>query len=230
MRIRGVGLAASSVALLYILLLVASPLPAARLILRADLLEAILNTAIFSSVASLLVLMPAVVLGHASARGLSASFIIVSLTTGIPHTAIGTLLLPVIAALGLVDTWLAIVIGMWIVSLPLAAAVMRGSIASMGVEMEEYLRSMGVKGFRLLWIYVKASPRALVTAALLAWLRSFSELGVFLIVATRPISAGIYIFEYFLKYGVAEVAGASLILAAIGASFIVLLNVVERRA
>jgi len=176
--------------------------------------EVVTSTALHSTLSTLLVVPTSLILGYAFTFRKVGKFFtpLVLATIAVPHTAIGVLLSPIIFNLNLTDTSAAILIGMFIVSCPVGVGVMRASFAAQGVELEQYLRSMGVKGFRLQWFYVKESPISILLAALLSWFRAFSELGVLLIVAQRPQTVGIYVFEEFLKTGPAAVISASLIL------------------
>ncbi len=189
------------------------------------------STAMYATVSSLIVLPVSFILGFALAFRPSGSYItpLILFSTAIPHTAIGVLLAPTVFSLKITDTGAAIVLGMFVVSLPIGVGVMRASFAAQGVELEEFLRSMGVRGMRLQWFYLKASPTSVILAALLSWFRAFSELGVFLIVAQRPQTVGIYIFEEFLKSGPTAVVSASLVLLAV-AIILTLVTVVLERA
>ncbi|MCS7145508.1 MAG: hypothetical protein RMJ28_03275 [Nitrososphaerota archaeon] len=184
------------------------PLPPPRF------LETIVSTATHSTLSTLLVIPTSLILGYTLTFRTEARYLttLILSTTAIPHTAIGVLLSPIIFNLQLTDTSAAIILGMFIVSTPIGVGVLRASFAAQGVEMEEYLRGMGVRGFRILWFYLRASPTSVLLAALLSWFRAFSELGVFLIIAQRPQTVGIYIFEEFLKTGPTAVISASLIL------------------
>jgi len=196
---------------------------------RPDFMGAVTTTAIYSTLATLLVLPASLLLGYAFTFRPTGRYIspLILFSTAIPHTAIGVLLAPIIFSLNITDTGLAIVLGMFIVSTPIGVGVIRAAYAAQGIELEEYLRSMGVRGFRLQWFYLKASPTSILLAALLSWFRSFSELGVFLIIAQRPQTVGIYIFEEFLKSGPGVVVSASLLLLAVALSLAFAVVVLE---
>lgn len=188
------------------------------------------STATYATVSSLLVLPVSLILGYSLAFRPSGSYItpLILSSTAIPHTAIGVLLAPTVFSLKITDTVASIILGMFVVSLPIGVGVMRASFAAQGVELEEFLRSMGVRGVRLHWFYLRASPTSVFLAALLSWFRAFSELGVFLIVAQRPQTVGIYIFEEFLRSGPTSVVSASLVLLAFAVMLTFVTLVLER--
>ncbi|MEM4298112.1 MAG: hypothetical protein QW815_07080 [Nitrososphaerota archaeon] len=190
----------------------------------------IASTATYATASSLIVLPVSFILGFALAFRPTGSYItpLILFSTAIPHTAIGVLLAPTVFSLKITDTGAAIVLGMFVVSLPIGVGVMRASFAAQGVELEEFLRSMGVRGLRLQWFYLRASPASVLLAALLSWFRAFSELGVFLIVAQRPQTVGIYIFEEFLKSGPTSVVSASQVLLAVAIVLTLVMVVLER--
>ena len=193
--------------------------------------ESVWNTVLYASVATILCIPAAALLGYGATRlRLRFAYALILFSTAIPHTAIGVLLAPLMSSLGLFDTPGAVVFSMWIVSLPYATAIVRASLEGLGREFEEYLRCMGVGGFRLLYLHAKAASYGFAAAAMLAWLRAFSELGVLLLIAPRPITVGIQIYEIFLKYGAETVTTASLLLVPVGVVSVYLLSLVEKRA
>lgn len=182
--------------------------------LSPKFLETLTSTALHATISTVFVIPVSIVIGYVFTLRREGRYLtpLILSTTAIPHTALGVLLSPMVFSLNLTDTSIAIILGMFVVSTPIGVGVMRASFAALGVELEEFLRGMGVRGFRLQWFYLRASPISLLLAALLSWFRSFSELGVFLIVAQRPQTVGIYIFEEFLKSGPSAVVSASLVL------------------
>lgn len=188
------------------------------------------STATYATASSLIVLPVSFIVGFALAFRPSGSYMtpLILFSTAIPHTAIGILLAPIVFSLKITDTATSIVLGMFVVSLPIGVGVMRASFAAQGVELEEFLRSMGVRGMRLQWFYLRASPTSVLLAALLSWFRAFSELGVFLIVAQRPQTVGVYIFEEFLRSGPTAVVSASLVLLAVAMMLTLVTLVLER--
>jgi ABC-type sulfate transport system permease component len=64
----------------------------------------------------------------------------------------------------------------------------------------------------------------------LMWLRSFSELGAFLIVGMRPATVGVYLYETFLRLGTAPAVTVALLVAVFGLVFSTLLFLLARAA
>lgn len=192
-------------------------------------LEALATTAAYSTIATLIVLPLSTLLGYALSFKDKAKYMepLILFSTAIPHTAIGILLSPLIYGLRIADTGVAIIVGMVIVSTPIAMGVLRTSFSSQGTELQEYLRAMGVNGRTILWIYFRSSPVGILVASLLGWFRSFSELGAFLIIAQRPKTVGIYLYEEFLRMGPQVVASASLLLLGIALTVAFIVVVME---
>lgn len=204
-------------AALYALLLLGLPLLLVRPQLEARALYALANSAALASAAALLCVPPAALIGYVALNSRrSLLFTLVAFSTAVPHTAVGALIFPLVRGLGLIDTAPAALLAMWVVSLPLAVATVRGAYLSLGPGLELLLRPLGLGRLPILLMYARAASKGLLLAALVAWLRAFSELGALLLVAFRPLTAGIYVYEAFLTSGLAPVIGASLLMAGMG--------------
>lgn len=178
--------------------------------------EAVMNTVVLSTISTLITLPLALVLAQGSLRSPGRTLApLVTATVSVPHTAIGVLLAPLVFGAGLVDTPAAIVIAMTIVSLPIGFTALRSALVSLGTGYFEFLAGMGVTGWRVIPIAIRSIRSALVISAILSWFRAFSELGAVLILARRPTTIGVYIFENFLAWGAAPVVGGSVALLAL---------------
>ncbi|MCS7142188.1 MAG: ABC transporter permease subunit [Aigarchaeota archaeon] len=231
MKLQPILLASLSLISIYLAALIVLPvINTPLMIFQDDAIAAIVNSALTSTVAALIATPVGSVLAYFTMNG-SRRFLtpLIMFPIAIPHTAIGVLLLPLVRGLGAIDTWIAIVLAMLIVSTPLSFATVRGALKSMGPELNEFLRPLGVKEYWVYWFYTRSSLQSHVLGLLLAWLRSFSELGAFLIIAHRPVTAGIYIYESFLMGGLAYTIGASLLLVGIAVIFATLLVLIGER-
>ena len=206
------------------------PLLYQRLTLPSNPYNALLNTIFAASIASLLVFPLAMLIGfYVAARSLALILPFLMFATAIPHTAIGLMLLPLFSALKIVDTWLAVIIAMMVVSLPLGVGSMASSLSSAAKSLDEFLTVLGVGELRNIWIHLRAVGLGGAVSFLLIWLRAFSELGVFLIVAYRPSTVGVYLFELFQTGGAETAVPFSIIVAAIGMAFSGLLYIISWR-
>jgi ABC-type sulfate transport system permease component len=203
-----------------------------RLAFTPQLLGPLITTAFYSSLATAIVIPLSLLTSLGSLR--SEGRIITALTTfptAIPHTAIGVLLAPIFFRTGLHDTGLAVLTGMLVVCLPIGFGVFRSYLASLAeTGYLEFLASLRVGGHRLILLILRSSKAALISAALLCWFRAFSELGVFFIIAQRPLTVGIYIYETFMRAGFEEVAGAALILLLVALLVSIALTLGEKGA
>jgi len=206
------------------------PLLLVRASFTSTALIAILNSSLFALAATALCLLPAALIAYVTMNARSSLlFPLVSFSTAVPHTALGVMLLPLVRALGIIDTAPAVVLAMFTVSLPLATATLRSAFLAMGPGLEHMLRPLGLGRLSIFLMYVRGAPLGLLLAALIAWLRAFSELGALLLIAFRPLTAGIYVYEAFYEVGLGPVLGASLLMGAMGLLLASSLLLLERR-
>ena len=204
---------ALSVGLFYFSFLTIPAIIRYRLILTNEFLQALVNTAVASTFSTLIVLPLAALTAQGSLSGLGKAAVpVLTATVSVPHTAIGVLLSPLVFGSGTSDTMAAIVLAMAVVSLPIGFTVIRGAMASLGHGYFEFLRSMGLSGLRITALTLRSVRTAVLLAFLLSWFRAFSELGALLIVARRPLTVGVYIYEFFLSRGTEFVVGGALAL------------------
>ncbi len=202
-----------SFAMFYLCFLTIPSILRYQLFLTAEFLGALVNTAIASTVSTLIVLPAASLMAQGSLSGLGRATVpLVTATASVPHTAIGVLLGPMVFGTGISDTMVAVVLAMTVVSLPIGFTVIRSATASLGQGHFEFLRSMGLSGLRIAALTIRSVRRAVLLAFLLSWFRAFSELGALLIIARRPLTIGVYIYEFFLSRGTEFVVGGALAL------------------
>jgi ABC-type sulfate transport system permease component len=182
--------------------------------------QALVYTALASTISTSSTLPPAILLSfYGVRRKLGIIIPITTFSTAIPHTALGLLLLPLYSSIGLVDTSLAIITSMMIVCLPIGVGAMTSMFSASNKALDEFLQPLGVGDLRIIRLYMACAARPVITAAILMWLRGFSELGVFLIVAQRPPTVGVYLYEVFLKAGASSAVPLALLLALTGFIF-----------
>jgi ABC-type sulfate transport system permease component len=204
---------ALSVALFYFGFLTIPAIIRYQLILAEEYVQALMNTATAATLSTLMVLSVAALTAQGSLSGLGKVAVpLVTATASMPHTAVGVLLAPLVFGLGISDTTVAIVLAMTVISLPIGFTVIRGAIASLGQGYFEFLRSMGLSGPRMTAMTLRSVRTAVILAFLLSWFRAFSEVGALLIVARRPLTVGVYIYEFFLSRGTEYVVGGALVL------------------
>jgi len=201
------------------------------LMIAPDLTVSLVNTFALASVSTALAFPLAVFLGfYVSRRGVGPILPFLMFTTAIPHTAIGLLLLPFFTVLGLVDTAQAVVLTMAAVSLPLGVGSLASAFSASAKSLDEFLSALGVGELRNIMLNLRAAKTASVVSFLLMWLRAFSELGALLIVANRPVTVGVYLFELFNRGGAALAVPYGIAVALIGLAFSFLLYHVSMRA
>jgi ABC-type sulfate transport system permease component len=163
-------------------------------------------------------------------RGLAPVMPAVTFSTAVPHTAVGLLLLPLFARLGVVDTFPAVVAAMSVVSTPIGVGTLSTLFSNRNKGLDEFLQTLSLNDLAIIWLYLRSAPTTVASTVLLMWLRSFSELGAFLIVGMRPATVGVYLYETFLRLGTAPAVTVALLVAVFGLVFSTLLFLLARAA
>lgn len=202
-----------------------------RLLLPPDPVTSLVNTVFAASVSTAIVFPVSLFVSfYMVRRGMGGVLPFLTFSTAIPHTAVGLLLLPLISSLGIVDTAPAVIISMIVVSTPIGVGTLSSVFSSMGKSLDEYLQPLGIGELHIVLLHVRGALAGVFTAAILIWLRGFSELGALLIVANRPVTVGIYLFELFNRGGAALSVLYAVVVALIGLSFSVLLHLLSRKS
>ena len=172
-------------------------------------------TVLMASIATVLVLPPAIAIGWLLARkdfpGKTLLETIVSLPLVLPPVASGLLLLwffgrrsPLGRALDTVGieiifTWKAVVIAMAVISFPLVARSARAGIEQVDRRFEDIAATLGAGRFRILrTITLPLASRGIAAGAVLGFSRALGEFGATIMIAgaipgrTRTIAVGIY--------------------------------------
>lgn len=172
-------------------------------------------TVLMATLATLLVLPPAIWIGWVLARGNFAGKTlletIVSLPLVLPPVASGLLLLWVFgrrspvgraldsAGIEIIFTWKAVVIAMMVISFPLVARSVRAGIEQVDRRYEQIAATLGAGPFRIFrTITLPLAARGIAAGAVLGFSRALGEFGATIMIAgaipgqTRTIAVGIY--------------------------------------
>lgn len=172
-------------------------------------------TVLMASLATLLVLPPAIAVGWVLARrqfpGKALLETLVSLPLVLPPVASGLLLLwffgrrsPVGQALDaagveIIFTWKAVVIAMAVISFPLVARSVRAGIEQVDRRYEQIAATLGAGTFRILrTITLPLAAKGIAAGAVLGFSRALGEFGATIMIAgaipgqTRTLAVGIY--------------------------------------
>jgi len=192
-------------------------------------------TVLMASIATSLVLPPAIAIGWLLARkdfpGKTLLETIVSLPLVLPPVASGLLLLwffgrrsPVGRALDAVGieiifTWKAVVIAMVVISFPLVARSVRAGIEQVDRRFEDIAATLGASPFRILrTITLPLASRGIAAGAVLGFSRALGEFGATIMIAgaipgrTRTLAVGIYTL---VETGREEAAWSLLLISAL---------------
>jgi molybdate transport system permease protein len=172
-------------------------------------------TVLMASIATLLVLPPAIAIGWLLARrefpGKTLLETIVSLPLVLPPVASGLMLLwlfgrrsPVgqaldAAGIQVIFTWKAVVIAMMVISFPLVTRSVRAGIEQVDRRYEQIAATLGAGTWRILrTITLPLASRGIAAGAVLGFSRALGEFGATIMVAgaipgrTRTLAVGIY--------------------------------------
>ena len=179
-----------------------------------DLTHTLLVTLKVAVCAVALVALPAVLLGHVLARrrffGKSLVEAIVSLPLVLPPTAVGYLLLDLLAFdgplgkgrlgfdLGLLLTWKGATLASAVMASPLVVRTARVAFESVDPRLEGRSRTLGVGAFETFWrVTLPLAGRGVLAALVLGFARALGEFGATIIVAgnldeTRTLALAIF--------------------------------------
>ena len=160
--------------------------------------------------------------------GTNLSFFILSLLF-MPPVAIGIPMFLFWSALGLVDTYIALVVQYLTFTIPFVAWVMKGFFEDLPVDREESALVNGASRLRAFWDVVLPNARpALVATALLAFIFNWNEFSIAVLlsrgrVTTRPFSLPTMMESHYVLWG--DIAA----MAAVGALPVVIIAFLLQR-
>lgn len=198
-------------------------------------LEAALIAALFSG---LLGVPLAYLLARARFPGKAVVAAAVDLPLAVPHTVAGIALLFVLGRQGIIGapalalfglsfwgTLAGIVAAMLFVSIPYTVNAARIGFEAVDPRLEMTARSMGLGPWSVLrHITLPLARRGIITGLTLSYARAISEFGAVIILAYRPMTAPVMIYEFFLRFGLDDAAAMSVLLLAISLLLFILLR------
>jgi molybdate/tungstate transport system permease protein len=214
----------------------------ARIAAMADVRQAIalsLEAALITALLAALLGVPlAYLLARARFRGRAVVAAIIDLPLAVPHTVAGIALLFVLGRQGIIGAPLAalfglrfwgtlagIVAAMLFVSIPYTVNAARIGFEAVDPRLEMTARSLGLGPWRVLrWISLPLAWRSVMTGLTLTYARAVSEFGAVVILVYHPMTAPVKIYELFLRFGVDEAAGMSVLLLLITLGLFILLR------
>lgn len=173
------------------------------------------NTLYWAALSTAITLILGIALAYLLARfdfwGKNVLSTLVSLPLVLPPTAVGYLLLQLLADRGLLGrhttgfdldlllNWKAVVLACSVMSLPLVVRTARVSIEGVNPRLEKIAQTLGLSSIRIfLTITLPLASRGLVAAAILGFTRAMGEFGATIIVAgnipgkTQTLASAIY--------------------------------------
>lgn len=166
----------------------------------APLATVVGSTVLWAAIATLVVLIPGVPLAYALARrqfrGKSVVSTIVGLPLVLPPTAVGYLLLQLLADrgplgretlgfdLGILLTWRGVIVACSVMAMPLVVRTARVSFEEVNPRLEDMARTLGYGPARtFLTVTLPLASQGLLAAAILGFTRAMGEFGATIIIA-----------------------------------------------
>jgi molybdate/tungstate transport system permease protein len=214
----------------------------ARIAAMADVRQAItlsLEAALITALLAALLGVPlAYLLARSRFRGRALVAAVIDLPLAVPHTVAGIALLFVLGRQGIIGAPLAalfglrfwgtlagIVAAMLFVSIPYTVNAARIGFEAVDPRLEMTARSLGLGPWRVLrWVSLPLARRSIMTGLTLTYARAVSEFGAVVILVYHPMTAPVKIYELFLRFGVDEAAGMSVLLLLITLGLFILLR------
>jgi molybdate/tungstate transport system permease protein len=168
---------------------------------------------------------------------------IVDLPIAVPHTVSGIALLIVLGRNGLLgrpaealfglkfwSTLAGIVAAMLFVSAPYAVNAARIGFEGVDPRLQQVARTLGLGPWRTFFrITLPLARREIAIGLTLTFARSISEFGAVIIIAYYPMTAPVEIYDLFLRFGLDEAAGMSVLLLLVALGLFVLFRMLAYR-
>ena len=183
-------------------------------------------------------------LARTSFAGKAVIAALIDLPLAVPHTVAGIALLMVFGRQGVLGeplqalvglkfwgTIAGIVVAMLFVSAPYTVNAARIGFEAVDPRLEKIARTLGLSPWRtFLRITLPLARRSIMTGVTLTYARSISEFGAVVILVYYPMTAPVKIYELFLRFGLDEAAGASVLLLAVSLTLFLALRALSRSA
>lgn len=198
-----------------------------------------LEAAFLSATLAALIGVPtAYVLARSSFAGKGVIAALIDLPLAVPHTVAGIALLMVFGRQGVLGeplqslvglkfwgTIAGIVVAMLFVSAPYTVNAARIGFEAVDPRLEKIARTLGLGPWRTFWrITLPLARRGIMTGITLTYARSISEFGAVVILVYYPMTAPVKIYELFLRFSLAQAAGAAVLLLIVSLTLFVLLR------
>ncbi len=194
---------------------------------------ALMNSLVTASASTLIILIFGVPLAYVMARvdfkGRRLIDSLIDIPILIPQTVAGVMLLILLGPksplgefiykncnLAIAGGYLGIIAAQVFVSSPF---LIRSSIdAFQGVDpqLEDLGRTLGSSGFKTFWrVSLPLAAGGIFNGCILAWARALSEVGSLMVVAYRPLTAPVYLYDQFIQWGLGETQPIAILLVII---------------
>lgn len=180
----------------------------------------------------------AYLLARARFPGRTVVAAVVDLPLAVPHTVAGIALLFVLGRQGIIGapldaliglrfwgTLAGIVAAMLFVAIPYTVNAARIGFEAVDPRLEMTARTLGLGPWRVLrHVSLPLAWRSIMTGLTLTYARAISEFGAVVILVYYPMTAPVKIYELYLRFGLDDAAGMSVLLLAISLGLFILLR------
>jgi molybdate/tungstate transport system permease protein len=132
-----------------------------------------------------------------------------------PRSPVGTILKDQLG-LSVAGTWIGIIVAQMFVSFPFIVKTAMGAFEAVPVRLEEVAMTLGAGPWQAFFrVMLPQTGKNLFVGYILAWARAVSEFGSIILIAPRPFTAPVLVYEQFLQYGVSQARPVAILLVVI---------------
>lgn len=197
---------------------------------NSEFQRALANSLITSFISTLVVLVLGVPLAYVITRvdfrGKKIIDNLIDLPILIPQTVAGIALLVLLGPksplgefiyknckIAFAGGYLGIIAAQVFVSSPFLIRSAMDAFAGVDPQLEDASRTLGAGGFITFWrIALPLASGGIFNGCILSWARALSEAGSLMVVAYRPMTVSIYLYDQFIQYGLSESQPAAILL------------------
>jgi molybdate/tungstate transport system permease protein len=195
-----------------------------------DFQRALLNSFLTSIISTLIVLILGVPFAYVMARcdftGKKILDNLIDLPIVIPQTVAGVALLVLLGPksplgefmfkncrLAIANGYLGIIAAQIFVSSPFLIRSAINAFESIDQKLEDASRTLGSSPLNTFWrISLPLAGSGIFNGCILSWARSLSEVGSLMVIAYYPMTASVFIYDEFIKYGLSETQPIAILL------------------
>lgn len=118
--------------------------------------------------------------------------------------------------IAIVGGYLGIIAAQIFVSSPFFIRSAMDAFDGVDVQLEDASRTLGASSFSTFWrVSLPLAAGGIFNGCILSWARALSEVGSLMVVAYRPMTVSVYLYDQFIQYGLTETQPIAVLLVII---------------